>query len=136
MDTNDSPVADETPDLAEEIARIGRTELVRAEENAARWAQWAVRVHQLIEDMPSVGPDPRYLADDGVEAFDVPFHVGVEDRVRMEKFLTRVLRDADAIVGAWHRAAVDVMAQSHMALRNVEADERHFVTLRGGESRG
>lgn len=128
-------MADEMPepDLADEIARVGRTEVTRANENAARWAQWAVKVHQLIEDMPSVGAAPEYLADDGIVAH-LSFHVGHADAVRMEGRLTQVLRDADAITGAWHRAAVDVMAQSHMALRQVDADPEHFAALRGGEA--
>lgn len=130
-------MADDEMNLADEIARTGRLEVTRARQTASEWARWAVRLHLLAADMPAVGPEPKYMADDGIEAF-LPFYIGGSDVTRMRARLTRVLRDADAVTGAWLRASTDVTDGSLAALRQVDADPIHYDSLNGlvGEAHG
>lgn len=124
------------PDLADEIAKLGRLETTRADHLAAAWSQWAGRVHRLLQEMPVIWPTPKYLMDDG-EQTRVPWRLSEADVTRIRGRLVQVMRDADAVAGAWQRASVDVTEASHAALRDVDADPHHFASLRGGgESRG
>lgn len=128
-------MTDDENQLADEIARTGRLEVTRAEQTASEWARWAIRLHRLAADMPAAGPEPKYMADDGIEAF-LPFYIsGADVMTRMRARLTGVLRDADAVMGAWLRAATDVTEGAQAALHHVDADPVHFESLKvpGGE---
>lgn len=134
-DTNGGPTAEEWRALADEIAKTGRLEITRAERTASQWAIWASNVHRLAGEMPAAGPEPHFMAEDGGDGF-IPFHIGAYDRVRMKDSLIEVLRSADAVMGAWIRAATDLDERVRAALGEVDADPEHYASLRPTQGGG
>lgn len=123
------PTAEELRSLADEIARTGRLEITRSHRTASDWHAWASDMHRLASEMPALGARPSYMADDGIDTA-VRFYIGTDDAQRINEALQVVLRTADAITGAWLRAATDLAERVHDALREVDADPEHFASLR------
>lgn len=112
--------------LAREVAEFGVAEQRRAEVLAVAWAEWAANLERLIAAMPAAtGLWPRYMDDIG-DRCDV--HVGAE-HIEVPLLRARVARavaDADALSGAWRRAAGRVEERTDVSL----------TEIRGGGSDG
>lgn len=134
-DPNGGPSAEELRSLADEIAKTGRLEITRAEVHASRWAVWASQLHRLVGEMPEIGASPSYMAEDGM-SMGVAFHIGTEDAQVMKQALIEVIRTADAVMGAWIRAATDLDDHVRAALREADADPEHYASLRPAQGRG
>jgi hypothetical protein len=128
-DPNGGPTAEELRSIADEIAKTGRLEITRAELTASRWAAWASKVHRLVDEMPAIGASPSYMAEDG-RPMGVRFHIDTEDAQLMKQALIEVTRTADAVMGAWIRAATDLDGHVRSALGQVDADPEHYASLR------